>query len=129
MVLLLLTGPGNGRLVGALVLTVLTGIWLGAYISLHYTRYVITSLRIIRVSGVLGRRVAWIPWLRVTEVSFSQTPLQRLVKLATIRIDSANDLDQLKELSNIRHPLRFHRRLAEVVSAFQKHSDLGLDGI
>jgi membrane protein YdbS with pleckstrin-like domain len=127
--LLLARGSGTPRLVGALVLLVLAVIWLAKYVALHYTRYVITSLRVLRVSGVFGRKADWIPWMRVTEVSFHQNMLHRLVRLGSIRIDSANDIDTLKELTDIRNPGDFHRRLAQVVSGFQNHSTYELDAL
>jgi membrane protein YdbS with pleckstrin-like domain len=129
VVLLLGTGPGDGRLVGALVMVALAVIWMAKYVGLHYTRYVFTSLRVLRVSGVFGRKVDWIPWLRVTEVSFHQNVLHRLVRLGSIRIDSANDIDTLKELTDVRNPADFHRRLAQVVSGFQNHSTFQLEAL
>ncbi len=129
LVLLLGAGPGTPRLVGALVMVALALIWTSKYVALHYTRYVITSLRVLRVSGVFGRKADWIPWMRVTEVSFHQNVIHRLVRLGSIRIDSANDIDTLKELTDIRNPGDFHRRLAHVVSGFQKHSTFDLDAV
>src|SRR5436190_682959 len=38
-----------------------------------YTRYVITTFRVLKVSGIFTRKNAWIPWVKITDLSFSQS--------------------------------------------------------
>jgi uncharacterized membrane protein YdbT with pleckstrin-like domain len=84
-----------------------------------YTRYVITSFRVMRVSGILTRRNAWIPWVKITDLSFRQSLLGRMLGYATIRIESANEESGLKDLSDLKDPVRFNRILVEMINAKQ----------
>lgn len=84
-----------------------------------YTRYVITSFRVMRVSGVLSRHHEWIPWVKVTDLSFRQTFLGRRFGYATIRIESANEGSNLKDLTDLHDPVTFNRILVEMISRKQ----------
>jgi uncharacterized membrane protein YdbT with pleckstrin-like domain len=90
-----------------------------------YTRYVITTLRVMRVSGIITRRNVWIPWVKMTDLSFRQSFLGRLFGYATIRIESANEESGLQDLSDLKDPIRFNRILVEMVSAKQGSVTLG----
>jgi len=84
-----------------------------------YTRYVITTLRVMRVSGIITRRNVWIPWVKITDLTFRQSLLGRMFGYATIRIESANEDSGLQDLSDLKDPIRFNRILVEMVSAKQ----------
>jgi membrane protein YdbS with pleckstrin-like domain len=84
-----------------------------------YTRYVLTSFRVMRISGLVRRENAWIPWGRVTDVRYESTLLGRVLGYATVKIDSANEVSSLKELKNLRNPALFEWRLVELVKAKQ----------
>ena len=84
-----------------------------------YTRYVLTSFRVLRIRGILKRENAWIPWGRVTDVRYQSSLLGRMLGYATVSIDSANELSSLKELRNLRDPARFEAALVEIVKAKQ----------
>jgi uncharacterized membrane protein YdbT with pleckstrin-like domain len=84
-----------------------------------YTRYVITTFRVLRMSGIFTRRNVWIPWVKITDLSFSQSFAGRLFGYATIRIESANEESGLKDLSDLRQPIRFNRILVEMINTKQ----------
>jgi uncharacterized membrane protein YdbT with pleckstrin-like domain len=84
-----------------------------------YTRYVITTFRVLRVSGILTRRNVWIPWVKITDLTFSQSILGRMFGYATIRIESANEDSGLQDLSDLKDPVRFNRILVEMINAKQ----------
>jgi uncharacterized membrane protein YdbT with pleckstrin-like domain len=84
-----------------------------------YTRYALTDFRVMRSWGILSRRMAWIPWSKVTDVSISQTLAGRLLGYATVHIESANEASGFKEIKDLRDPHRFHRYIAEIVEAKQ----------
>jgi uncharacterized membrane protein YdbT with pleckstrin-like domain len=95
-------------------------VWLIAKrMQAFYTRYVITTFRVMRVSGILTRTNAWIPWVKITDLTFSQTLGGRLFGYATIRIESANEESGLKDLSDLTEPVRFNRILVEMINAKQ----------
>ncbi len=84
-----------------------------------YTRYVITTFRVLRMWGIFTRRNVWIPWAKITDLSFSQSLLGRVFGYATVRIESANEESGLKDLSDLRYPLRFNRILVEMINTKQ----------
>jgi uncharacterized membrane protein YdbT with pleckstrin-like domain len=88
-------------------------------LQVFYTRYVITTFRVLRTSGVLTRKNEWIPWVKITDLSFRQTMLGRIFGYATIRIESANEESGLKDLSDLKDPVRFNRILVEMINAKQ----------
>jgi membrane protein YdbS with pleckstrin-like domain len=113
---------GGSTVVTGLVLITLGGftfyLWVQRFRQL-YTRYVLTSFRVLRIRGILRRENAWIPWGRVTDVRYESSLLGRMLGYATVSIDSANELSSLKELRNLRDPARFEAALVEIVKAKQ----------
>lgn len=87
-----------------------------------FTRYVITSSRIMRISGVLARNSFSIPWAKVTDISFRQSVLMRYFGFANVRIESANEASGLQELRGLKNPLQFHRLMLEMVASKQGHT-------
>jgi membrane protein YdbS with pleckstrin-like domain len=99
----------------AIVLLVLVLIRLGE----RYTSYVITNVRIMRVSGIVTRRVHSIPWMRVTDLTFDQSWLGRVLGYATLHIESANEDSGLRDLAGVSKPMVFNRYLVDMVVAKQ----------
>ncbi len=87
-----------------------------------FTRYVITSSRIMRISGVVSRRSYSIPWAKVTDLSFSQSLWMRYFGFANVRIESANEQSDFRELKGLKNPLQFHYLMLEMVAAKQGHT-------
>jgi uncharacterized membrane protein YdbT with pleckstrin-like domain len=77
------------------------------------------QVRSQRVSGILTRTNAWIPWVKITDLTFSQTLGGRLFGYATIRIESANEESGLQDLSDLKEPIRFNRILVEMINTKQ----------
>ena len=88
-------------------------------LSQRYTSYVITNVRIMRVSGILTRRVHSIPWMRVTDLTFDQSALGRILGYATLHIESANEDSGLRDLAGVSKPMLFNQYLVDMVVAKQ----------
>jgi uncharacterized membrane protein YdbT with pleckstrin-like domain len=96
--------------------------WIGVKsIRYRYTRYIITSLRVMRMTGVFDRKYYWIPWQRVTDLAYEQTILGRIFGYATIRIDSANEQSGLKQLTDLNDPWRFQQYVTQLVGRRQRY--------
>jgi uncharacterized membrane protein YdbT with pleckstrin-like domain len=122
----LLTGFVAGRsganlfsVAGFLVVDVLAIMLVVRRAQAWYTRYALTDFRVVRSWGILSRRMAWIPWSKVTDVSLAQSMAGRILGYATVRIESANEASGFKEITDLRDPHRFHRLIAEIVEAKQ----------
>lgn len=85
----------------------------------HYTAYVMTTMRIMRLSGVFNRSLAWIPWVKITDIRYETTLVGRLLGYSTVYIDSANELSGLGRMKNLQHPREFYRILTEQVEQKQ----------
>lgn len=83
-----------------------------------YTRYVLTSFRVLRLAGVLDRNVEFIPWRKVTDVSLRRSFWQRVVGASTIRIESANEASRFRAMTDVRDPRQFFRTLQDVMAAY-----------
>lgn len=99
---------------GALLLSLQAKRW-----TQQYTAYVLTTARVMRVSGVFRRTAAWIPWVKVTDVRFEASFMGRLLGYATVYIDSANETSGLAEMKNLHDPRAFYLMLTELVQLKQ----------
>jgi len=64
--------------------------WLVVFITRYYTRYRLTSQRIIMESGLLGKRIDEIELFRVKDTRLHQSLVQRIVGLGDIEIISTD---------------------------------------
>lgn len=85
----------------------------------QYTAYVLTTSRVMRVSGFFKRNSAWIPWAKVTDVRFEQTLMGRAFGYATVYIDSANETSGLASMKNLQDPRAFYLMLTTLVQLQQ----------
>ncbi len=85
----------------------------------QYTAYVLTTTRVMKVSGFLRRTSAWIPWVKVTDIRFEASLMGRVLGYATVFIDSANETSGLAEMKNLRDPNGFYIMLTELVQLRQ----------
>ena len=82
----------------------------------RYTAYVLTSMRVMRISGVINRSSAWIPWAKVTDVRYEASLAGRILGYATVYIESANEASGLAAMRNLHDPKVFYSRLTEMVN-------------
>jgi membrane protein YdbS with pleckstrin-like domain len=81
----------------------------------RYTSYVVTNVRIMRISGVLARRAHSIPWVRVTDLTYEQSLTGRLFGYATLHIESANEEGGLRDLEGVNDPVKFNQYVVDMV--------------
>lgn len=103
------------RVVALLAAIVMAGSMAARLITSAYTRYVLTNHRIIRLSGFVRRDHDWMAWNKVTDVSVKRTFWNRFYDTATIRIQSANELTGLKDMSDVPEPIVFAKLVADLV--------------
>jgi membrane protein YdbS with pleckstrin-like domain len=85
----------------------------------RYTSYVITNARMIRMAGIVSRKIESIPWVRVTDVGFEQSALERILGYATLNIESANETMGLRRMRGVADPVAFNHHLMDMVVAKQ----------
>jgi len=80
---------------------------------------VITDLRVLRITGVLHRRMEFIPWGKITDVSRTESFLQWLVGTATISIESASERSAFRAMTDVSDPAHFYNVLVRMVDLKQ----------
>lgn len=104
---------GIAALLGLIVWFVLRGV------GVWFTRYVLTTHRALRVSGVLRADCEWMTWSKVTDVAVQRSAVDRLLGTATIRIHSANERSSFKAMDDVPDPIPFAEKISEMVNARQ----------
>lgn len=80
-----------------------------------FTRYMVTSSRLLVARGVWKRRIQSIPHSRITQVHFSQSVLERFLGLATVHV-MASGQDSPLEIRHLNKPETFHHILNSTLS-------------
>jgi uncharacterized membrane protein YdbT with pleckstrin-like domain len=75
-------------------------------IAWWFTRYVLTTERLITRRGLIARSGIEIPLENITNVNFEQTVLERMLGAGDLLVESAGETGQ-SSFSNIPHPDRF----------------------
>ena len=103
--------------VGWIVSLVLLGliIWLVVrpLVDWYWTRYVLTTERLITRTGLIAKQGVEIPLENITNVNFSQTVIERVLGAGDLLIESAGTTGQ-SEFENIPRPDEFQALLYKV---------------
>ncbi|HEX6499628.1 MAG TPA: PH domain-containing protein [Micromonosporaceae bacterium] len=109
---------GRHQLPGMVTVAVL--LWLGVIVWVgwriadwNFDRFVLTNKRIMAVSGLVTRRVAMMPLLRVTDMKYDQTPLGRVLRYGTFVLESAGQEQALREIKHLPNPNELYLRIVE----------------
>jgi len=78
-----------------------------------WTRYVLTTERLITRSGLIAKKGVEIPLERITNVNFSQTAFERILGAGDLLVESAGSAGQSK-FKDIPHPDDFQALLYKV---------------
>jgi membrane protein YdbS with pleckstrin-like domain len=82
--------PVRLAIAGVALLVVLVAV-AGPLLRWRSTHYVLTTRRLLHRSGVLTRRGRDVPLARITDVAFSQTPWERVLRSGTLSISSSGE--------------------------------------
>ena len=102
----------------AIILVVLIELACRATVIWH-TRYVLTTHRAMRLSGVLHLDCEWMTWSKVTDVHIERSIADRIFGTATIHVQSANEKSAFKSMYDVPDPRRFADVVTEMVNRRQ----------
>ncbi|MEH1130840.1 PH domain-containing protein [Micromonospora sp. CPCC 206061] len=94
-----------------LVVAVVAAIWRVAL--WYFTRFVITNKRLMSTEGLIRRRVAMLPLLRVTDLRYTQSPLARVLNYGNFILESASRRNALRRIIDLPNPNELYLRLVE----------------
>ncbi|MFF5174252.1 PH domain-containing protein [Micromonospora sp. NPDC000089] len=114
-----LSGFLAGRDVGALT-TVAVLLWFAVMgwvawrvADWWYDRFILTNKRVMVVNGIVTRKVAMMPLVRVTDMKYEQTPTGRALNYGTFVLESAGQEQALREVKNLPNPNELYLRVVE----------------
>jgi membrane protein YdbS with pleckstrin-like domain len=79
----------------------------------YYDRFILTNKRVMVVNGIITRRVAMMPLLRVTDMKYEQSPLGRILNYGTFVLESAGQEQALREVKHVPNPNELYLRVVE----------------
>jgi membrane protein YdbS with pleckstrin-like domain len=104
------------RHVGWMVTAIVAGaVLLIAWRVAHWwlTKFVITNKRLMSTEGVVARRVAMMPLLRVTDMRYVQSVLGRALNYGTFTLESASRRNAMRRIVDLPNPNELYLRLVE----------------
>jgi membrane protein YdbS with pleckstrin-like domain len=94
----------------------LSALWfVWVLIDWHYERFIVTNQRVLLVSGVLTRRVAIMPLIKVTDLTFEQTLPGRILHYGTFIIESAGQEQALSRVDYLPQPNLHYLQVSELL--------------
>lgn len=78
-----------------------------------FDRFILTNKRVMVVAGIITRRVAMMPLLRVTDMKYEQSPLGRMLNYGTFVLESAGQEQALREITHLPNPNELYLRVVE----------------
>lgn len=98
---------GDASLPKSIFATLITLLWIGLavarFLRWRFTLFVLTTDRIITRSGIIAKHSKEIPLERITDVTFTQTVIERLIGAGDVVLDSSGDLGALR-IAAVRKP-------------------------
>jgi membrane protein YdbS with pleckstrin-like domain len=76
-------------------------------------RFILTNKRVMLVNGLVTRKVAMMPLVRVTDMKYQQSPLGRMLNYGTFVLESAGQDQALREVPHLPNPNELYLRVVE----------------
>jgi membrane protein YdbS with pleckstrin-like domain len=95
----------------------------------YFDRFILTNKRVMVVNGIVTRKVAMMPLLRVTDMKYEQSALGRTLNYGTFVLESAGQDQALREVKHLPNPNELYLRVVEEMYEPQAvEARLGKDG-
>jgi membrane protein YdbS with pleckstrin-like domain len=96
------------------VLWVLSLVWVGwRVMDWFQDRFILTNKRVMLINGLITRKVAMMPLLRVTDMKYQQSPMGRMLNYGTFVLESAGQDQALREVPHLPNPNELYLRVVE----------------
>ena len=100
--------------------TIIIGLWLIVMVWIcwrigdwWFDRFILTNKRVMLVNGIVTRKVAMMPLLRVTDMKYVQSPLGRMLNYGSFELESAGQEQALRKVDNLPNPNELYLRIVE----------------
>ncbi len=102
------------------MVTVAVLVWLGVIswvawqvFDWYFDRFILTNKRVMVVNGIVTRKVAMMPLVRVTDMKYEQSALGRMLSYGTFVLESAGQDQALREVKHLPNPNELYLRVVE----------------
>jgi membrane protein YdbS with pleckstrin-like domain len=99
---------------------VVAGLWAAVllwvawkHLDWYFDRFILTNKRVMVVSGLITRKVAMMPLLRVTDMKYEQSPIGRMLNYGNFVLESAGQEQALREVKHLPNPNELYLRVCE----------------
>lgn len=89
----------------------------------YFEEIVVTNRRVLLISGILNRKVAIMPLIKVTDLTFEQTLWGRMLRYGTFIIESAGQAQALSRIDYLPHPLLRYRQVSALLFGTDMDTD------
>ena len=96
-----------------LLLSLLWFIWV--VLEWYIERFVVTNRRVLLISGVLTRKVAIMPLIKVTDLTYEQSPFGRILNYGSFIVESAGQVQALSRVDFLPQPNLRYRQVSELL--------------
>jgi hypothetical protein len=101
-------------------LTILVLVWIGVIAWVlwdvgewYYDRFILTNKRVMLIEGIVARRVAMMPLIKVTDMKYTQSALGRVLGYGEFEIESAGQEQALRKVANLPNPTDLYLQVVE----------------
>lgn len=90
--------------------------WLAWFVAQWYVEvFIVTNRRVLLVSGLLTRKVAIMPLIKVTDLTFEQTAVGQVLGYGSFIIESAGQHQALARVDYLPNPKHHYLQVAELL--------------
>jgi membrane protein YdbS with pleckstrin-like domain len=79
----------------------------------YFDRFILTNKRLMLINGIITRRVAMMPLIKVTDMKYEQSPMGRLLSYGTFVLESAGQDQALRKVDHMPDPNELYLRIVE----------------
>ncbi|MGH8792942.1 MAG: PH domain-containing protein [Stackebrandtia sp.] len=99
---------------GVLVAYILILVWAAWRVAdWYFDRFILTNKRVMVINGIITRKVAMMPLLRVTDMKYEQSPLGRMMNYGSFVMESAGQDQALREVKHLPDPNELYLQICE----------------
>ncbi|WP_117209470.1 PH domain-containing protein [Allorhizocola rhizosphaerae] len=104
----------RGLWVGAVVVWAVIMGWVAWKVAdWYFDRFILTNKRLMLVNGIITRRVAMMPLIKVTDMKYEQSPMGRILNYGTFVLESAGQDQALSKVAHMPNPNELYLRIVE----------------
>lgn len=85
------------------------------FVNWHLSWFIATNKRLLLIYGVITRKVAMMPLSKVTDMSYSRSPLGQLLGYGTFTLESAGQDQALQRITFVRDPDSTYRTICQEI--------------